>query len=165
MFSFSVAIDPNKGIGINGVLPWHIKEELQLFRKNTLHKNIVMGQTTYDKLPGKLKNRNIFVVSWEENYQPEGVVVIKDLIEFLIEHEDDEEEYIICGGASIYRQAYPYCQKGYLSVIKKEYDVDAYLDCFDFADWKTMEKDEYDEFIYYLLERKENANDRSNGTL
>ena len=82
MFSFSVAFDSNQGIGINGVLPWHIKEELQLFKKNTLHKNILMGQTTYDKLPGKLKNRNIFVVSWEEAYQPEGVTVVRDLIGF-----------------------------------------------------------------------------------
>ena len=58
MFSFSVAFDPNKGIGIKGVIPWHIKEQLQLFKKNTLNKNILMGQTTYDKLPGKLKDRN-----------------------------------------------------------------------------------------------------------
>ena len=40
MISFSVAVDPNLGIGINGSLPWHIKEELQLFKANTLNKNI-----------------------------------------------------------------------------------------------------------------------------
>jgi dihydrofolate reductase len=160
MFSFSVAFDPNKGIGIKGVLPWHIKEELQLFKKNTLNKNILMGQTTYDKLPGKLKDRNIFVVSWEDGYQPEGVTVIKDLIEFLKEHENDKEEYIICGGASIYTQAYPYCKKGYVSVIKEEYEVDAYLDCFNMADWNIIEQVEYDKFMYYLLERKEDGINR-----
>ena len=40
MFSFSVAFDKNRGIGICDGLPWHIKEELALFRKNTINKNI-----------------------------------------------------------------------------------------------------------------------------
>ena len=160
MFSFSVAFDSNQGIGINGVLPWHIKEELQLFKKNTLHKNILMGQTTYDKLPGKLKNRNMFVVSWEEAYQPEGVTVVRDLIGFLEENKDHDTEYIICGGASIYNQAYPYCKRGYVSVIKDEYKVDTYLDCFHFEDWNKVEEVEYDKFIYYLLERKEDGINR-----
>ena len=34
MISFSVAVDPRYGIGIKGSLPWHIKEELKLFRRN-----------------------------------------------------------------------------------------------------------------------------------
>ncbi|HPW53234.1 MAG TPA: dihydrofolate reductase [Erysipelotrichaceae bacterium] len=159
MFSFSVAFDPNRGIGINGVLPWHIREELQLFKKNTLHKNIVMGQTTYDRLPGKLKDRNIFVVSWDDEYHPENVAVIRDLMEFIEQHKDDETEYIICGGASIYTQAYPYCQKGYVSIMKDEYEVDAYLDCFEKNDWNIIEEAEYEKFIYYLLERKRNGID------
>ena len=83
MISFSVAVDPCYGIGIKGSLPWHIKEELQLFRRNTLYKNIVMGQTTYDNLPGKLKDRFITVVSIDPDYHPEGVEVTHDLIAFL----------------------------------------------------------------------------------
>ena len=61
MFSFSVAFDKNRGIGICDRLPWHIKEELALFKKNTINKNIIMGRKTYQNLPSKLKNRNIFI--------------------------------------------------------------------------------------------------------
>ena len=35
MISFSVAFDPNKGIGIRGALPWHLKDELKIFKRNT----------------------------------------------------------------------------------------------------------------------------------
>ena len=160
MFSFSVAFDSNKGIGINGVLPWYIKEELQLFKKNTLHKNIIMGKTTYNRLPRQLVDRNIFVVSHDEDYQPEGVTIIRDLLKFLQEHKDDETEYVICGGASIYRQAYPYCEKGYVSFIKERYQTDAYLDCFSINDWDIIEKVNYDKFVYYLLERKKDGINR-----
>ncbi len=157
MISFSVAIDPNKGIGYKNVLPWHIKEELQVFKRNTLFKNIVMGQTTFDNLPGKLKDRYITVVSLDSEYHPEGVEVYHDLIGFLKEHENDEEEYIICGGASIFRQAYPYAKKAYVSFIKKEYEVDTYFDVFDLNDWEIMEEEDHKEFIYCLLQRKENV--------
>lgn len=157
MISFSVAIDPNKGIGYKNVLPWHIKEELQVFKRNTLFKNIVMGQTTFDNLPGKLKDRYITVVSLDPEYRPEGVEVYHDLIGFLKEHENDEEEYIICGGASIFRQAYPYAKKAYVSFIKKEYEVDTYFDAFDLNDWEIMEEEDHKEFIYCLLKRKENV--------
>ncbi len=157
MISFSVAIDPNKGIGYKSVLPWHIKEELQVFKRNTLFKNIVMGQTTFDNLPGKLKDRYITVVSLDPDYHPEDVEVYHDLIAFLKEHENDEEEYIICGGASIFRQAYPYAKKAYVSFIKKEYEVDTYFDVFDLNDWEIIEEEDHKEFIYCLLKRKENV--------
>ena len=116
-----------------------------------------MGQTTYDNLPGKLKDRYITVVSINPEYKAEGVEVTNDLIAFLKEHENDETEYIICGGASIYRQAYPYAKKAYISFIKKEYEVDTYFDVYDENDWNVVAQEEYDEFIFRELERKQVA--------
>lgn len=154
MISFSVAVDPNFGIGIKGSLPWHIKEELQLFKANTLNKNIVMGQTTYDKLPRKLENRIITVVSNDPNYVKDDVNVTHDLISFLKEHENDETEYIICGGASIYAQAYPYAKKAYVSFIKKEYEVDTKFETLNLNDWNVVKTVDYQEFTYKELIRK-----------
>ena len=154
MISFSVAIDPNKGIGIKGSLPWHIKEELQVFKRNTMDKHILMGQTTYDNLPGKLPGRKITVVSIDPNYVKEDVEVTHDLIKFLQDHQYDETEYIICGGASIYRQAYPYASKAYVSFIKKEYEVDTRFDIFDLNDWDITKEVDHEEFIERELIRK-----------
>ncbi|MDO4377689.1 MAG: dihydrofolate reductase [Erysipelotrichia bacterium] len=154
MISFSVAFDKNKGIGIDGHLPWHIKEELQLFKKNTFHKNIIMGQTTYQNLPQKLKERKIYLVTREKNKVFDDVIVIDNLEEFLLKHQNEQEEYIVCGGASIYRQAYSYCQVAYVSVVNGEYNVDTYFDAFDFRDWMIKEKEVFEKFTYYKLERK-----------
>ena len=154
MISFSVAIDPNKGIGIKGSLPWHIKEELQLFKRNTLDKHILMGQTTYDNLPGSLPGRKVIVVTMDQNYSKDDVEVTNDLIKFLQDHQNDETEYIVCGGASIYRQAYPYASKAYVSFIKKEYEVDTKFDSFELNDWDIVEEVDYEQFIYRQLRRK-----------
>ena len=154
MISFSVAIDPNKGIGIKGSLPWHIKEELQVFKRNTMGKHILMGQTTYDNLPGSLPGRRIIVVSIDPNYSKENVEVIHDLVAFLEEHQYDETEYIVCGGASIYRQAYKYASKAYVSFIKKEYEVDTKFEIFDLNDWNISMEILHEEFIERELVRK-----------
>ncbi len=155
MLSFIVAFDPNQGIGIRGSLPWHIRDDLKLFKQNTLGKNIVMGQTTYENLPRKLTDRKIFVVSNDENYHDDEVTIIRDLIPFLQQHQDDEEEYFICGGASIYRQSYPYCRKAFISFVKKEYEVDTHFGVFDFDDWYITREDDYDEFVYRELVRRQ----------
>ncbi|MBQ0036216.1 MAG: dihydrofolate reductase [Firmicutes bacterium] len=156
MISFSVAFDPNRGIGKLGKLPWHIKEELAVFKRNTLGKNILMGQTTYDHMPGKLKDRHTIVVSIDPTYKvdDEDAEVIYDLLAFLKEHQDDETEYIICGGASIYRQAYPYAKKAYISFIKKEYEVDTYFDIFNIDEWNITKEVDHDEFVERELTRK-----------
>jgi len=155
MLSFSVALDPNKGIGYKNTLPWHIKEELQIFKRNTLYKNIVMGRNTYESLPGKLKDRYITVISLNDNYHPEDVKVEHSLLNFLKEHENDEIEYVICGGASIYKVAYPYCKKAYVSFIKKEYETDTSFESFDLNDWNITKEEEYQEFTYRELEKKQ----------
>ena len=154
MISFSVAIDPNKGIGIKGSLPWHIKEELQVFKRNTMDKHILMGQTTYDNLPGNLPGRKIIVVSIDPEYKKDEVEVIYDLISFLKEHQHDETEYIVCGGASIYRQSYEYATKAYVSFIKKEYEVDTKFESFDLNDWNITKEIDHQDFIERELVRK-----------
>ena len=154
MISFSVAIDPNKGIGIKGSLPWHIKEELQLFKQNTMNKHILMGQTTYDNLPNSLPGRKVIVVSIDPEYKKEDVEVTHDLIKFLQEHQNDETEYIVCGGASIYKQSYEYASKAYVSFIKKEYEVDTKFDTFNLDDWNIIKEVEYNEFVYRELSKK-----------
>ncbi len=155
MISFSVAFDPNKGIGIRGSLPWHLKDELKIFKRNTMYKNILMGQTTYDGLPRKLADRYITVVSIDPEYQPEDAEVTHDLIAFLQEHENDETEYIVCGGASIYRQAYPYAKKAYISFVKEPYEVDTWFDSYNEEDWQVIYEEDHPDFIYRELVRKE----------
>lgn len=157
MISFSVAVDPNLGIGKDGKLPWHIKEELQVFKRNTLNKNIIMGQTTYDNMPGKLKDRHTIVATIDPNYKvdDEDTEVIYDLIAFLKDHQFDETEYVVCGGASIYRLALPYASKAYMSFIKKPYDVDTYFNGFDLNDWDILKEIDHDEFVERELKRKD----------
>ena len=156
MISFSVAFDPNKGIGLNGSLPWHIKEELKLFKANTMGHAIIMGRTTYEGLPRKLVGRKIVVVTRDSSYSVDDpdCMVVNDLEEYLKEHVNDDEEIIVCGGATIYKQSYQYASKAYVSFVKKEYETDTKFNEFNLDEWKVTSEVEYEEFIYRELERK-----------
>lgn len=155
MFSLVVALDENKGIGKDNVLPWHIKEDLKLFKQNTLNHKIVMGITTFSNLPRKLVDRYPIVVTKKIDYHVDDpdVTIEHDLLSFLQKHQNDDEEYIICGGASIYRQSYPYCKKAYVSFVKGSYQCDTFFDNFDINDFKVIKEEAFEEFIYQELER------------
>ena len=150
-------MDPNQGIGLNGVMPWHIKEDLQLFKQITIHHTIIMGTTTFVGLPKALPNRHTIVVSRNQNlhFEDTNVSVEHDLFEVLNRYVNSEEEIFVCGGANIYKQSLPYVQRMCISHVKKEYTVDTY---FPEVNWKEFEKVKevvYDEFVYCEYIRKD----------
>ena len=152
MLTISIAMDENKGIGIKGRLPWHLKEELKLFKNNTVGKTILMGQTTYDGLPRKLKDRHTVVCSIDPQYKVDDpdAEVTYDLMKFLNEKEFSDDEVIVCGGASI-------CHKALISFVKGDYEVDTHFDIFDMNDWEVVKEVEYEDFIYREMNRKKSG--------
>ena len=60
-----VAVCENGGIGKDGTLLFHIREDLRRFRQLTLGKTVVMGRKTLESLPGGrgLPDRRNLVVS------------------------------------------------------------------------------------------------------
>lgn len=64
MISILVAADPNGVIGNGQKIPWHLPEDLKLFKKRTLGSSIIMGRLTYESLPRRpLIGRVNYVVS------------------------------------------------------------------------------------------------------
>ena len=60
-----VALDTKSGIiGANNTLPWHIPQDLALFKALTVNSTVVMGRRTWESLPVKpLPNRLNIVIS------------------------------------------------------------------------------------------------------
>ena len=47
MLTIIVAMDQKNGIGYQGKLPWHLKNELKHFKEVTYGHLLIMGETTY----------------------------------------------------------------------------------------------------------------------
>ena len=132
MITLIVAMDPHNGIGIDGKLPWHIKEDLKLFKDRTINHKVVMGRKTYESIGKALPKRYNFVVTHNNNFKAiDQIEIIHDFESFLIENERSDEEIYIIGGAEIYRLALPYAKRLAISCIKKNYSCDTFFPMFN----------------------------------
>ena len=162
MLSIIVAMDSNQAIGVDNDLPWHISEDLKLFKRHTTGKSIVMGKNTYYSLnrPQGLPNRtNIVVSSSLTQLPPEEAkdVVFDDDIKYVLSYSKAlKDEVFIIGGASIYKQALPYTDYLYISHVKNAVDnADTFFPEVNWDEWTVLETNEYDDFTFKKYTRTE----------
>ena len=92
----------NGGIGKNGMLPWHIYEDLQNFKKLTLDSTILMGRKTWESLPIRpLSKRRNIVLSSKKVSDIECYTSAEECIEILV--DDGTEKLFVIGGSTVYR--------------------------------------------------------------
>ncbi|KZC07112.1 PREDICTED: dihydrofolate reductase [Dufourea novaeangliae] len=132
------------GIGVNGALPWKLKNEMEFFTsmttktKNKSKKNVVlMGRRTWECIPNKyrpLRNRVNMVLSSQSLNYNDGAIVCKSIphaLEIILQPplKDQIENIWVIGGSSVYKAAMesPNFYRLYLTRIKKHYDCDTFF--------------------------------------
>ncbi len=159
-FDIILACTPSLGIGKNGTLPWHCKEELSIFRTKTIGKVVIMGRKTIENLP-YLDQRVIVCLSRTNNidsanYKNSIVTCnsIPSALEWASIHHPDKK-IIIAGGAQIYYECF-YTELInqvdclHMSIINQEYPCDTYINI-NFNTWVVNTKKIYKEFIHQVL--------------
>ncbi|MBQ1528282.1 dihydrofolate reductase [Candidatus Saccharibacteria bacterium] len=137
-FSLIACIGKNNELGKNNDLIFHFKEDMQFFRNTTKNHTVVMGYNTWLSLGEKpLPNRKSLIVTHKTlTNLPAGTAQIPDLDEFIKEHEDDDEEIFIIGGAKIYALFLPHAKTLYLTEVEKEAnDADVF-----FPDYSSLKR-------------------------
>ena len=143
-----VARAANGCIGRNNKLPWYLPEDLKYFKKITFGKPVVMGRKTWESLKGPLPGRTNIVISRQPDYVAEGAKVVSSLEDAitLAEHIaliDGSEEVIIMGGAQIYGEAIPRCDRMYITEVHAEVEGDAFFPPFDTSLWQEIGRDDF----------------------
>lgn len=106
MIHIIAAIDQHRGIGYNGDMLYHIREDLRRFKSLTMGHTLVMGRKTFDSLPGgALPGRRNIVITRNEAWTAQGAERASSLAEALAMAAGDEI-YII-GGGQVYAEALP----------------------------------------------------------
>ncbi len=137
MISVIVAVANDNVIGGNGNLLWHIREDLQMFKRVTSGHPVVMGRKTFESIGRPLPNRTNVVITRQRDYKIEGCVVVHSLDE-ATEMFPPEEEIFIIGGGEIYAQAMPLAQKFYLTRVHASFDGDTRFPDWNRADWHLV---------------------------
>lgn len=139
------AVGKNLELGKDNDLIWHFKEDMRFFREHTLHKPIIMGRKTLESLPGLLLERQHIVLSRSFEEFPDSVLVMHSIEELLPYIEQHDEEFMVIGGASIYREMLPYSDTMLLTEVDAESDADVYFPSFHKENWESTILSEQEE--------------------
>jgi len=145
-----VAMAPNRAIGLNGTLPWHLPEDLAFFKQMTTGNTIVMGRNTMESLPkGKPlpKRRNVVITG--SDIEAPGFEIIRHLDE--LEKLPTVGTIYIIGGAQLFNASLPLCAELYLTHVKDHYEGDTFMPPFerDFEPVETIEETEAMKIVRY----------------
>ena len=157
MINLIWAMTKDNLIGKGNDLPWHYKEDLQYFKKNTLEKDVLMGYNTYlsiySRIGKALPKRNNYVLHFDENLKVEGATLVTNLHEFLGQYKNSEKDIFIIGGASVYKQTLEIADRLYITLINKEYDGDVYFPEVDLSNYKLIKQEDVNELSFLVYER------------
>jgi dihydrofolate reductase len=121
-----VAMTPERVIGKNGTLPWHLPDDLKFFKKQTSGHAIVMGRKTFDSIGKPLPHRQNFVITRDPAWHHDGVESIhqpQELREFPLV---DQRVFII-GGEQIYRFFLPILTDIIVTHVRESHEGDTYF--------------------------------------
>lgn len=139
IISIIAAVADNMVIGDKNSLPWSLPADLEYFKKTTLGKPVIMGTKTFESIGMALPNRKNIILSFDKDYKAEGCVVVTSIDEALKQIGEDEE-VMIAGGASVYKQFLPLANRLYLTFIHHDFEGDARFPEFDMNEWKEVKR-------------------------
>ncbi|MEE4270684.1 MAG: dihydrofolate reductase [Thermoanaerobaculales bacterium] len=99
-----VAVSSNGVIGRDGDLPWRLPADLRHFKSTTMGHHLIIGRATWDEVGRPLPGRTMVVVTRNQGFAADGVLVAHSL-EAALELAKDDAEPFVGGGAEIYRLA------------------------------------------------------------
>ena len=136
--SMIAAVAENHVIGRGGDLPWHLPLDLKWFRDRTMGHHLIIGRKTFESFGSKpLRGREIIVVSHTGGEDREGVRWAGSLDEALQMAAGDDEP-IIGGGESIFREGIEKADRMYLTHVRAELEGDTFFPAFVDEEWKAV---------------------------
>ena len=139
--SIIAAVAKNKVIGKENSLPWNLPADLDYFKRKTLGKPIVMGLRTFQSIGGNpLPGRKNIILKNDKNYKTPAECLLAKSIDEVLEITKNEEEIMICGGASVYNQFLPLADNLYLTIIHHVFEGDVFFTDFYINEWQEVER-------------------------
>lgn len=159
------AISDNFVIGLNNRMPWHLPEDLKLFKQRTLGNIIIMGRKTFESIGRPLPGRTTIVISSSDKVREtlgeSGIKVCADLESALKEAASAAEKpsaknpkIFVAGGASVYAQAIDGAQQLYISRVPGNFDGDTFFPKFTNIEWRLTGSEKHADFTLESYSRQ-----------
>lgn len=106
------AIGDNNVIGRGGQLPWHIKSDLQHFKRLTINRPVIMGRNTFESIGRPLPHRTNIIVTRDLSVRGSGGVIVTSIDAAFATARNDARkrnanEIMVIGGSNIFEKTMP----------------------------------------------------------
>jgi dihydrofolate reductase len=132
----------NGAVGKDGVMPWHLPEDLAHFKRVTMGSPVIMGRKTWDSLPPRfrpLPGRTNIVVTRQAQWQSPGATRAASLQEALDSCSAEPKVWVI-GGAEIWAQALSHAHVAEVTELDADFEGDTFAPAFG-ADWREVARE------------------------
>lgn len=159
MISLIVAHDPNRVIGFENKMPWHIPGDLAYFKETTMDKAMVMGRKTFESIGRVLPGRKNIIVTRNDDYHVDGAEVVTDLTKAIEIATAHHEEVMVIGGEQIFRAILPKADRLYITFIQQTFEGDTFFPQYG-DEWVLVETTEDMKtpdgisYVYLVYEKK-----------
>lgn len=132
----------NNVIGADNKIPWHLPNELKLFKSLTMGHPIIMGRKTFESIGRLLPGRTTVIVTRQREYAVPGALIAHTLAEAIHACRDDDVCFVI-GGAELFLEALPVADRLYLTVVDAEPAGDTFMPDLDLSAWREVRSENF----------------------
>ena len=147
------AIGRNRVIGKDGVLPWHIPQDLKRFKQLTTGHAVLMGRRTFESLGKPLpRRRNVVVTS-----RPIPGVETFHSVNVALQVLAEEEKVFVIGGARLYGRLLHEADELYLTFVHRDVDGDSYFPEYEEViqnHFREVHREEHGDFTFVDYQRR-----------
>ncbi len=147
-----VAMDAERAIGLRGGIPWHLSEDMRLFKRLTMGHPLLMGRKTFESLGRPLPGRQNIVLTRDADYIAPGAQVIHD-VEELEDMELMAQEVMVIGGAQIYSLLLPRLTRLHVSLVLGSHEADTFFPEFAHLFASRVVAEQYEQFTHIIYTR------------
>ena len=141
MIIMIAAVAENNALGKNNDLVWHLPNDFKRFKSLTTNHHIIMGRKTFESFPKPLPNRVHVVITRQNDYQPEGCIVVDSIEKAIAVCPKNEDSYII-GGGEIYNLGLPYTDIIEVTKVHHTFEADTFFPKINKSEWLLVESEE-----------------------
>jgi dihydrofolate reductase len=126
-------------IGADGALPWHLPEDLELFRTLTTGSTVVMGRRTWESLPDRfrpLPGRTNVVLTSDPSWSADGAHRAGSVEEVLGRGRD----LWVIGGGRVYTAFLPHAERLVVTDVDTRVDGDTWAPV-PGPEWRRVSRD------------------------
>lgn len=134
------AVAENNALGKDNELVWHLPNDFKRFKELTSGHYIIMGRKTFESFPKPLPNRTHIVITRQQNYQPDGCIVVNSIENAIKACPENETIYII-GGGEIYNQALAFSDTIEITKVHGKFEADAFFPEIKAEEWELVQSD------------------------